>query len=502
MAAWLCTGASATPVEVTILPPGEGCTHKGEERDHVHVERFHRSAEKTNVALAVPTRLSAEFEATRATLTGEVWCAEGIESRYATGAEAAVFDSALLMLLGVGVAQDVDEARERLLAVVGDDRGKAENALMILVRMHFEDAVLDDDLEAALLICELVERDNEEARSWMQNARWILNDQKEFDKALALARLEFERESNPETRMQLGEALLANGELEEAFQVATSALKDGGLSDIEEGRLRMVRIQSALKAGRLSDLDAEDVSFLRSSLADRGLFRKVMTLLMFSIPLVVLARSTRLRRTAIPGWLLTSSWVGVTMVGATIGLLMGMSVPVGIVMVVSILFAISGGKSLKFFSKGEGSWPVQAGWVLAGCVAVIGFSFAYSIGYERVAGNPPGSQLVALLLTPENPLQLAGMLFFGGLCIPLVEEVCFRGFLFDWLGKRMSIMWALLVSSVLFGLLHGFAFAIPVGMIGILACLLRIRFKSLWGAFALHALNNSIAVFALYLGWE
>lgn len=499
---WFCTGVSAAPVDVTILPPGEGCTHQGDEQNQVHVERFHWSSRETSVTLAVPTRLAADFETIEPPLTAMRWCVKEIERRYTTGDENAVFDSALLKLLGVGSAQELDEAKERLLAVEGDDQRQAENALMNLVRMYSEKGVLQDELGAAQLIYELVKRGNEEAQQWTSRAIWTFNNREDFDQALALARVDFERESSPVTSIQLGEALLARGDSEEAFQVATNALQAGTSDAMQELILRDLRVQSALKSMRLSKLDTEDISHFRSLLGSRGILQRVIVVVIFTVPLVILTLFTRRRKATTPGWLLTSSWVQTMMVGAGIGLMMNMQIPVGIAMTTCMLLAIAGPMSLNYFSRAETPWLAQIGWVVAGFVVATGCSYAYDAGYDWITGAPPESQLVALLLSSETSIQLACALFLGGLCIPLVEEICFRGFLFDWLGKRMTVVWVVLFSSVLFGLLHGITFAIPTGVIGAIACLLRIRFKNLWGAFALHTLNNSLAISSLYFGWE
>lgn len=86
---------------------------------------------------------------------------------------------------------------------------------------------------------------------------------------------------------------------------------------------------------------------------------------------------------------------------------------------------------------------------------------------------------------------------------PLVEELIFRGVLLSGLMQRMQAGWAILVSALVFGLMHladfGFVwYAIPaLAGLGVVLAWLRLRSGSLWPAVVAHATNNALAV----LGW-
>ena len=76
---------------------------------------------------------------------------------------------------------------------------------------------------------------------------------------------------------------------------------------------------------------------------------------------------------------------------------------------------------------------------------------------------------------------------------PLVEEFFVRGLMY----QRWAYAWnrpvlALLVTSVLFALLHGHV--INAFIVGVVAILLYARTRSLWAPIRMHAIVNAIAV--------
>ncbi len=86
---------------------------------------------------------------------------------------------------------------------------------------------------------------------------------------------------------------------------------------------------------------------------------------------------------------------------------------------------------------------------------------------------------------------------------PLGEELFFRGFAFPALSRTMGVAAGIVVSGVLFSLLH----LDPVGFvglmeIGIVLAALRHWSGSIWPAVIGHAVNNGIAGVAFMLGFE
>ncbi len=97
-----------------------------------------------------------------------------------------------------------------------------------------------------------------------------------------------------------------------------------------------------------------------------------------------------------------------------------------------------------------------------------------------------------------NALPPAGLAIFAIVAAgttPLVEELIFRGLLFQWLRSWIGPIGAALVSSVLFGALHWpSGQAVWAGLVGFALALLYHRLGSLWASVAAHAGNNALAI--------
>lgn len=83
---------------------------------------------------------------------------------------------------------------------------------------------------------------------------------------------------------------------------------------------------------------------------------------------------------------------------------------------------------------------------------------------------------------------------------PVAEEVLFRGYLFGKLRKRLSLWLSILITSLLFAIVH-FAWnvGIDVFVLSVVLCLLRVISGSLWPSIFLHMLKNGIAFYLLFV---
>ncbi len=74
---------------------------------------------------------------------------------------------------------------------------------------------------------------------------------------------------------------------------------------------------------------------------------------------------------------------------------------------------------------------------------------------------------------------------------PICEEFIFRGFLFHRLSEKYSTTTGIILSSLIFALLH----VSPVGafIFGVLMCWIYMKTQSLWIPIGIHFLNNAIA---------
>lgn len=94
------------------------------------------------------------------------------------------------------------------------------------------------------------------------------------------------------------------------------------------------------------------------------------------------------------------------------------------------------------------------------------------------------------------------MLAFTTLIIiaPVAEEILFRGYLYGKLRKLVPLWAAMLMTSVLFGLVHGqWNVGIDVFALSMVLCSLREVTGSIWTGILLHMLKNSIAFYLLFI---
>lgn len=86
------------------------------------------------------------------------------------------------------------------------------------------------------------------------------------------------------------------------------------------------------------------------------------------------------------------------------------------------------------------------------------------------------------------------------LLTPVIEEMLFRGFIFEGFRHKLPFWPAAILVSGLFGLAHGqWNVGVDVFALSIVSCYLRDRTKSLWPSIFLHALKNAMAFYLLYL---
>ncbi len=109
----------------------------------------------------------------------------------------------------------------------------------------------------------------------------------------------------------------------------------------------------------------------------------------------------------------------------------------------------------------------------------------------------PKIQEVLLLIFEDllsQPIRLL-LLIFTVLVGPIMEEFAFRGIGLDAYTRRDGAVWAVAVTSLLFGLFHfSLQFLIPLSVLGALFAAVRIFSRSLWCAIMVHCLHNAIAL--------
>lgn len=83
---------------------------------------------------------------------------------------------------------------------------------------------------------------------------------------------------------------------------------------------------------------------------------------------------------------------------------------------------------------------------------------------------------------------------------PVAEEILFRGYLFGKLKNYVPVWFAILLTSVLFGVAHGaWNVGIDTFALSVVLCILREVTGSLWPSILLHSLKNGLAYYLLFI---
>lgn len=130
----------------------------------------------------------------------------------------------------------------------------------------------------------------------------------------------------------------------------------------------------------------------------------------------------------------------------------------------------------------------------------------------------PGSGLIAILvqqllgLPAENPqlpflapggystFGAVGMFIFGGLLVPFAEELLFRAVLYLWLRQRFGFWTGILISSAVFGIMHGeISVGVAAFFLGLVLAWTYEKSGSLWSPVIIHVINNAAKILLLYI---
>ncbi|MFM7280644.1 MAG: lysostaphin resistance A-like protein, partial [Planctomycetia bacterium] len=89
--------------------------------------------------------------------------------------------------------------------------------------------------------------------------------------------------------------------------------------------------------------------------------------------------------------------------------------------------------------------------------------------------------------------------FFGVLLIPFFEELLFRAFFQPLMVQNVRDRLGIVVTSLIFGLLHGTAACVPVFAVSLLLGGLMLRTQSLPAVWAVHALHNGLMFVVIFV---
>jgi membrane protease YdiL (CAAX protease family) len=138
--------------------------------------------------------------------------------------------------------------------------------------------------------------------------------------------------------------------------------------------------------------------------------------------------------------------------------------------------------------------PSALGWAALGFLVYMIISALYA----QLVKPPDDNLLDQLGATHGTGLAILSAVFVVGVA-PFVEELFFRGFVYQSLRSRMGVIGAALSSGLIFGAIHFKPeFLVPLAVLGVVLALLMEKTGSLWPCILVHAFNNAI-VFAVSL---
>lgn len=136
----------------------------------------------------------------------------------------------------------------------------------------------------------------------------------------------------------------------------------------------------------------------------------------------------------------------------------------------------------------------RPGNALLWCGLGISAYFAFTLLYAALLGQPEQDEIA------EKFGGIASQFLLIAIAAPLAEEICFRGFLFGGLRKRLPMIPAALAAGVFFGLLHfttGWSAVPALVFLGAMFSVVYEKTGSLWPPILLHIANNAVALAVL-----
>jgi membrane protease YdiL (CAAX protease family) len=133
------------------------------------------------------------------------------------------------------------------------------------------------------------------------------------------------------------------------------------------------------------------------------------------------------------------------------------------------------------------------GWAALAFVALI----LFSVAFNALIGQKEAETLPSELGVDRSTAALVATAVLVTVLAPIAEELLFRGYVFPALRNWKGTVPAVVITGLLFGLLHVLsapAYAlVPLALFGGLLCLVYLKTRSLYPCIALHSVNNCIA---------
>ncbi len=154
--------------------------------------------------------------------------------------------------------------------------------------------------------------------------------------------------------------------------------------------------------------------------------------------------------------------------------------------------------------KAIGFRPIPRNWVFGAIIIsfiAIPLTGLIALFVQLTFGLPlENPQLDFLLPKDLTPFGGVAILFLGGITIPFVEELYFRGVLYPWFSNRVGVWLRAFINGLGFGFVHlNLAIGSAAFVLGVILALSYEYSKTLWVPYLIHMINNSTKIVLLYL---
>lgn len=128
---------------------------------------------------------------------------------------------------------------------------------------------------------------------------------------------------------------------------------------------------------------------------------------------------------------------------------------------------------------------------------VMAFSFYI---FKTINFTPEPQEIILLYLRTDSFYLMSIIFFLSCIVAPFSEELIFRGMIYTGLKQRFSIPLSMILSSLIFALLHNEIFVMAgLFVFGIFLSYLFEKHKNLWLSISVHFFNNLFTTIIVFI---
>ena len=146
----------------------------------------------------------------------------------------------------------------------------------------------------------------------------------------------------------------------------------------------------------------------------------------------------------------------------------------------------------------------KKGWIVRSALLGVGMFFAMTlVSVLMTMLFPQWAQpqdISTVILKAENAWEWIAVIVVVSVFAPLSEEILFRGYIYHSLREKYSVIYSIIVASLLFGCMHYDLFRLlPLTLGGIALNVVSVRADSLWASIIMHGVWNFMNTLVLLL---